>query len=95
MSQDLRVLKTKQGIKEAFLALRESRSVNKISIKRLCEDALINKSTFYTYYTDIYDLESQLKAVAIDDVFERLSYKDYLFTNPALFIEHLPNQTPM
>lgn len=43
-------------IKEQFLKLLEQHRFREITIKMICEEAHINRSTFYTYYLDKYDL---------------------------------------
>ncbi|WP_438838952.1 TetR/AcrR family transcriptional regulator [Streptococcus pluranimalium] len=53
---DKRVIKTKKAIKDAFVTLRQDKPIEKIYVENLCREALINKSTFYRYYTDIYGL---------------------------------------
>ena len=58
---DLRIEKTERGIKNAFIELRSRKSLEKITVKELCESARINKSTFYAHYKDIYDLSEQLE----------------------------------
>ena len=54
MSMDLRVEKTRKSIINAFIALRAKKPLEKITIKELCEKAMINKSTFYSHNADIY-----------------------------------------
>ena len=56
---DLRIQRTKRCITEAFLKLRTQKPLEKITIKELSELAMINKATFYSHYTDIYDLSEQ------------------------------------
>jgi len=53
---DLRVEKTKGSIVNAFLSLRARKPLEKITVKELCQLARINKSTFYTHYSDIFAL---------------------------------------
>ena len=53
---DLRIQKTEKAIKNAFLELRAGKPLEKITVKELCGLALINKSTFYSHYDDIYAL---------------------------------------
>ena len=57
---DLRIVKTKKAIINAFLSLRAKRPLEKITVKELCEMAIINKSTFYSHYADIYELSDSL-----------------------------------
>lgn len=47
---------TSQRIQAVTMALLEKESVQKITIRRICEDAGINRSTFYAHYLDLYDL---------------------------------------
>ena len=46
---DLRIVKTKQQIKQAFLSLRAQYLPEKIKVKDICERAMINKTTFYAH----------------------------------------------
>ncbi len=69
---DLRIIRTTTNIKNAFLKLRSSKSLERITVKELSDLALINKATFYMHYKDIYDLSSQMEdeilRAAINDV---------------------------
>lgn len=47
---------TKQTIIDEFLKLAELKSVFKITVREICEKSNVNRSTFYAYYEDIYDL---------------------------------------
>lgn len=60
MSEDLRIQKFKQAIKNAFLSLLAEKDFEKITIKDICTQAMIGKSTFYYHYEDKYDLARQL-----------------------------------
>ena len=53
---DIRIEKTERAIKQAFMALRAQKPLEKIKVKELCDLANINKSTFYAHYQDIYAL---------------------------------------
>lgn len=53
---DLRVIKTKKSIEESLLELMSTKSFESIKVSEICGKALINRSTFYTYYQDKYDL---------------------------------------
>lgn len=57
---DLRVIKTKKNIKESFISLLESRNFGDITVQNILDIALINRSTFYKYYRDKYDLAERL-----------------------------------
>ena len=70
--EDLRVVKTIQGIKAAFEALICEKDYGKITVKELCDRARINKKTFYYYYEDLNallsELQTELSAGFIDRV---------------------------
>ena len=53
---DLRVIKTKKILFEALVTLMEQKDFEKIKISDICDQALINRSTFYAHYEDKYDL---------------------------------------
>lgn len=55
-SKDIRVLKTKKSIEDAFLHLIKENSFAEITIKDICHKAMISRSTFYAHYKDKYDL---------------------------------------
>lgn len=57
---DRRTQYSKRVIKEALFALMQEKPINKITVKELCERADVNRSTFYAYYTDIYDLDRKI-----------------------------------
>ncbi len=81
---DLRIVKTQKAIREAFLALRENMPLEKIKVRDICEKALINKSTFYSHYTDVFDLSDKME----NEYIERMTDVDdpaLLFENPRAF----------
>lgn len=58
---DRRVKYTRMVLKESFINLLEKKDISKISIKELCEDADVNRATFYAHYNDLYDLLSKIE----------------------------------
>jgi len=83
---DLRVMKTKKNIREAFLELRKKHSLDDIKVNALCEKALINKTTFYNHYQDIYELSEELEAEVLDDFFDNFKDIDLMLTDANRFI---------
>lgn len=59
---DRRVRYTKKLIRDTFLELLETRPVDEISVKELCEIGDINRGTFYSHYADIYALMEEIEA---------------------------------
>lgn len=59
--QDQRVRLTENMIKKAFTELLKQKPIQRISIKELCEKADVSRGTFYSHYTDIYDLLGKME----------------------------------
>lgn len=59
MANDTRTRVTKILIKESFLELLKTTSLNKITVTKICENADINRVTFYKHYLDVFDLYEQ------------------------------------
>jgi len=47
---------TRMVLQDSLIELMKEKPINKITIKELCENADINRTTFYAHYTDQYDL---------------------------------------
>ncbi len=60
LKEDVRIIKTKQSIENALMELLKKKTWDKISIKNICEQAMISRSTFYSHFADKYDLLSHL-----------------------------------
>ena len=60
-TEDLRVQKTIEAIKNTFEELICEKDYEKITVKELCDRARINKKTFYTYYPALDDLLGELQ----------------------------------
>ena len=70
---DRRVKYTKMVLKESFIALLEKKDISKISIKEICEDADINRATFYAHYNDQYDFMNQIQNELLKNIEKHLS----------------------
>ncbi len=63
---DLRVIKTMKNIRESFISLLEQKQFCDITVQNILDTALINRTTFYKYYKDKYDLAEQLSIEFLD-----------------------------
>lgn len=53
---------TRQAIMLSLLKLLEDKSIDKVTVKDICETCEINRNTFYYYFSDIYEvLEALMK----------------------------------
>lgn len=75
---DLRIQKTELAIKNAFIELRSRKPLEKITVKELCALAVINKSTFYAHYEDIYALSEAMEKETVASIIGSIDHlKDY------------------
>ena len=88
---DLRMVKTRMQIKNAFMTLCQKLTPDKIKVKDICEVAMINKTTFYNHYTDSNQLSEEICANAVDTIFSDFPEKDKIFDDPRAYILGLLN----
>lgn len=55
-SEDVRSIKTEKALYAALFSLLKKYSFRKITIKGICEEALISRAAFYAHFIDKYDL---------------------------------------
>ena len=53
---DLRVIKTKKAIRQAFAELMSRKPIEEISISDISAEALINRKTFYAHYASVDEI---------------------------------------
>ncbi len=82
---DIRIEKTKHSIFNAFIELRSHKPLERITVKELCELALINKSTFYSHYVDIFDLSDQIESDIVSNVIRNLNNIEAVIDDPVAF----------
>lgn len=56
---------TKQNLIEAFWTLYENKRIEKITVKEITTKAGYNRSTFYEYFLDVYDVLEQIENTLI------------------------------
>ena len=86
---DLREKKTKRSIKNAFIKLRSTKPLERITIKELVESAEISKATFYLHYRDIYDLSDSLQKELIQEILQSLDQPELFLSNTTAFTSAL------
>lgn len=67
-STDLRIVKTRQNIKNAVLKLMTEKPVPSITITEVAKSALINRKTFYRHFESVNDVIIEIE----DDILETL-----------------------
>ena len=74
---DRRVEMTKRLLKKSLIELLKTENIQKISIRNLCQNADVNRSTFYKHYDSQYDLLRDIE----DDLFSEI--EDILSIHPS------------
>ncbi|WP_314720387.1 TetR/AcrR family transcriptional regulator C-terminal domain-containing protein [Parvimonas micra] len=75
---DLRVLKTKEAVKNAFKCMFLEKPYEKLTIKELCERAVINRKTFYLHYSCIEDVLDEFQEEQTFEYYERIKDFDHI-----------------
>jgi AcrR family transcriptional regulator len=96
---DRRVKYTKDVLKETLIQLMEENHISKISIKKICEIADVNRSTFYAHFDSQYDLLNQIERETIEDIhefiFKEKSQQVTLRTMLCLILEYAAQNTEL
>lgn len=74
---DRRVKYTRMVIQDSFVKKLRQKPISKITIKEICDDADVNRATFYAHYQDPYDLLHQIENGLIDGISRYLSQSDF------------------
>ncbi|WP_125574099.1 TetR/AcrR family transcriptional regulator [Levilactobacillus huananensis] len=74
---------TQRVIKETVLSLLENQPITAISVTAVCELADVNRTTFYRYYTDVYDCVASIEKAFV------ASLQPFQESTPSKALEHL------
>lgn len=77
---DRRVIKTKQNIRDSFFKILKEKPINKITVSDIIRKADINRSTFYFYYDDIFDMIEQINNEIFDCFSKEIVSTSFKFT---------------
>ena len=64
---DNRVRYTKMVLQQALLKILQNKHIDKVTIKELCEEAKVNRGTFYLHYATPNDLLIEIEQQFIDE----------------------------
>lgn len=89
---DRRIRKTKRALLQCLTKLMSEKKINNITVKELTDLADVNRSTFYLYYKDVFDMVGQIETEMLDDfskVFEKLNKETNDYTNVLSFFTYI------
>lgn len=73
--EDIRIQKTRRDLRNSIINLLTKKPIEKISVTEICDNALINRITFYKYYEDKYTLLDDSLHEIKDDILRQLPNK--------------------
>ena len=79
--RDLRIIKTRKALYNAFEELMKSKPFEQIKVSDICYEALINRSTFYDHYADKYDLLEEYINSLKDSLTEEITKENNIEKN--------------
>lgn len=65
---DRRKKYTRMVLKDSLMTLLKTKPLSSITVKEICEQADVNRSTFYSHYQDSFDLMEQIEEEIIIDL---------------------------
>ncbi len=79
---DQRVRLTKELLKDALVKRMRDQHISKISVRALCTEADLNRSTFYAHYSNPQDLLNSIESEVLDNLNQHLANQEFDFDNP-------------
>ena len=67
---DRRIRRTRRELENALIRLLKEKNIQSISVKELCEEADVTRSTFYQHYSNPYDMLTEIQDRIMDQVQE-------------------------
>lgn len=89
---DRRIRKTKKVLLQSLTQLMNEKRISDITVKELTDLADMNRSTFYKYYKDIFDMLEQIETEMLIDfskAFEKLNKGTNNYANLLSFLTHI------
>lgn len=83
---------TKKAIMYEFMEILEVKSLDKVTVKDICERCEINRNTFYYYFEDIYDVLNSVfvmeKESVLDEIKDKASFLDAYRRSAAIILNN-------
>ncbi|WP_100372887.1 TetR/AcrR family transcriptional regulator [Bacillus sp. FJAT-45037] len=74
---DRRKKYTRMVLKDSLMMLLKQKQISSITVKEICELADINRSTFYSHYSDQFDLLYRIEEEILEDMNQTLSHYNF------------------
>ncbi|WP_096201743.1 TetR/AcrR family transcriptional regulator [Bacillus sp. FJAT-45350] len=81
---DRRKKYTRMVLKNSLMKILKDKAISSVTVKELCELADINRSTFYSHYSDQYELLYKIEEEIIEDMLVTLNKYEFPVEEEAL-----------
>ena len=78
--ENQRIRLTKTLLKNSLIELMKTKSIYKITIKEICENADVNRSTFYKHYNTEFDLLKDIEDEYLNTIEDYITFVNKDFT---------------
>lgn len=85
--KDLRVIKTRNALFNSLITLLKGKSFEELKVSDICENALVNRSTFYSHYQDKYELVMDFINNMENNISKELEKNNNIFNTKEYYIE--------
>lgn len=85
--KDLRIIKTKIALYNSLTNLMKDKTFEEIRVSDICNEALINRSTFYAHYDDKYELLVDFLKNVENELTSELSKNNNIVNTKEYYIE--------
>lgn len=84
-----RFYETEIRMESAMLEIMKNTDFEKITVKKICEKAGVNRSTFYAHFIDIYDMIDKMETELSKELLDKYSEYEVDFLSEESFIPFL------
>lgn len=68
-------------IQNALMKLMENQELQEVTVKEICREANVNRTTFYAHYADIYDLMAKVERTIRRELYAEFRERDISMQN--------------
>lgn len=89
---DRRIRKTKKALVQALTTLMSEKKINSITVKEITDLADVNRSTFYLYYKDVFDMVEKIETemfIDFSEAFHKFSESSTTYDTLLSFFTYL------
>ena len=88
-SADLRVIKTRQNIKNAVLELMSEKTISSITITDVSKKAMINRKTFYRHYNSVDEVIMEIEEDILSTLYSLLNKNNTSCLEIGIVLEYI------